>query len=489
MGPITMHSVQDRTWRVERYERPATLHEALLLVNHHQERGRVIAGGTDLLLEMQRNVRGVDVLIDLSAIEGLADIEEDDGLISLGPLTTHRDVVASELIRNLGLPLAQASLEVGSAQLRNRATVVGNVVTASPANDTISALLALDATVKLASVDGERTIALGDFYLGVRKTVMAPNEIVTGISFPSLTEQDSGIFAKVGLRSAQAISVVHVAIVVSRSGGLVTNAKIALGSVAPTVVLAESGRDLVGKTLTPETIASCAASTAAEINPITDGRATADYRSHVTEVAVRRMLHAIVSGTERSAWPMRVTTLDAGSPNRQTMAMSTGRADAVTVNLNGVTTTGGGSTSSTLLDWIRENGTDTDGSALTGTKEGCAEGECGACTVHLDGRAVLACLVPAAAAYGASVITVEGLSDPIDLAIQETFVRLGAVQCGYCTPGFVMCASSLVAEHGGMTADEIRDGLSGNICRCTGYESLVQSLTEVSPTSSHRGDR
>ena len=127
----------------------------------------------------------------------------------------------------------------------------------------------------------------------------------------------------------------------------------------------------------------------------------------------------------------------------------------------------------TLLDTLR------DEVGLTGTKEGCAEGECGACTVHMDGRAVLACLVPAAAADGCSVTTVEGLDSEVDQAIQERFVKLGAVQCGFCTPGFVMCASALVAEHGDMSPAEIRDGLSGNICRCTGYESIVESLLEL----------
>jgi xanthine dehydrogenase iron-sulfur cluster and FAD-binding subunit A len=481
-----MHEVQDRAWAVDRYERPGSLDDALALVDQHKENARIIAGGTDLLLELQRKVRGVEMLIDLSAIPHLGDIGQNDGHITLGPLVTHKDVVASEIIVTAGLPLAQACLEVGSAQLRNRATVVGNVVTASPANDTISALLALNATVNLASVHGVRSIALQDFYTGVRRTVMAPNEIVTGISFPQLMAGSRGIFAKVGLRSAQAISVVHGAIAVSEANGTITDARIALGSVAPVVVLVDAAQMLVGKPLTAEVISACAEAAAAEVTPISDGRATAEYRSHMVRVAVSRMLGSLSDGTERSLWPRRVTTLDTGKSAVSPPAISIGQADTVQITINGAAVSGPGRCDTSLLDWIRENATGADGAALTGTKEGCAEGECGACTVHMDGKAVLACLVAAPAASGASITTIEGLDSDRDIAIQDAFVDLGAVQCGYCTPGFVMSASSLVAEHDHLAPHEIRDGLSGNICRCTGYESLVESLVRVTHSRGQR---
>lgn len=483
-----MHEVQDRTWAVDRYERPATLEDALALMDEHKGTARIIAGGTDLLLELQRKVRSVGTLIDLSAVPNLSDISQAEGHISLGSLVTHKDVVASGLIVGAGLPLAQASLEVGSAQLRNRATIVGNIVTASPANDTISALLALGSTVHLASVGGQRSIALHNFYTGVRTTVMEPNEIVTGISFPELAIGDRGIFAKIGLRSAQAISVVHGAAVISESDGAVTEARIALGSVAPVVVLVEAARLLVGKPLTPELMAACAEAAADEVTPISDGRATAEYRSSMVQVAVERMLRSLHDGTERSMWPRRVTTLDTGTQRPTPGPISVGGADTVHITVNGISVSGSGRCDTTLLDWIRQNATATDGTALTGTKEGCAEGECGACTVHMDGKAVLACLVAAPAASGTTITTVEGLGSTQDIAIQNAFVDLGAVQCGYCTPGFVMAASSLVSEHDHLASDEIRDGLSGNICRCTGYESLVESLVRVTKNTPQAGE-
>ena len=135
-----MHEVQLAAHRAERYERPRDLAEALELLAEYGASARVMAGGTDLLLEMQRRVRtDFTVLVDVTGIVGLNTVVETDGKIEIGPLVTHNQAVASPLITAAAFPLAQACAEVGSPQLRNRSTIAGNVVTASPANDTISA--------------------------------------------------------------------------------------------------------------------------------------------------------------------------------------------------------------------------------------------------------------------------------------------------------------------------------------------------------------
>ena len=254
---MQLHQVQSPPTRVPRYVAPTSLEAALDLLAQHGERARAIAGGTDLLVELDRGAHtGVDVLVDLSRIAGLDAITVDTsaahsngvgaGVIHLGALTTHSQVVESAACLELALPLAQACWEVGSPQLRNRATVAGNVITASPANDTISALLAIGADVHVASSTTRRTLPIGEFITGFRSTALAADELVTGISVPALGSDQRGVYVKAGLRRAQAISVVHLTAIVTLDGDLVTDAVIALGSVAPTVVLVPGLAELLG---------------------------------------------------------------------------------------------------------------------------------------------------------------------------------------------------------------------------------------------------
>lgn len=474
-----MHEVQQAPHRSARYERPADLAEALELLADLGTNARVLAGGTDLLLEMQRRQRtDFSVLVDITGVGGLNRIFVEGEKIHVGPLVTHAQAVASQTIVESALPLAQACWEVGSPQLRNRSTIAGNLVTASPANDTISALWALNASVELSSMRGIRTVPLREFYLGVRKTVMEPDELVTNVSFPAMSEDASGVFVKLGLRKAQAISVVHAAIVVHRNGeGDVTAASIALGSVAPTIVSASAAEEsLLGKPLGAETIATAAAAAAAEVEPIDDLRATADYRSATVEVVVARGLGAIAAGTAMAEWPESPVLLGPshGIFNGGGAVDTVEPGDTIAMRVNGDSISGASSPELTLLDWLRRQG-------LTGSKEGCAEGECGACTVWLDGAAVMSCLVAAPAAAGGTVLTIEGLApDPQRLhPVQREFIDHGAVQCGFCIPGILMAAAKLLEDVAEPTRHDVARALSGNLCRCTGYYKIIDAVLDA----------
>lgn len=472
------------------YYNVTSIDQAVQLLSERGEQARIVAGATDLILELERGVRkGIDTLIDLTRVPGLDRIVMDeDEIIHLGPLVTHNHCAASKLIQERAFPLAQAAWEVGAPQIRNRGTVAGNLITASPANDTITPLMALGARLTLKSVRGERVVALQDFYTGVRRTVMQPDEILVDISFPAMKINQRGAFIKLGLRRAQAISVVNAAAVLTLeegngSGSATTRAGqvvITLGSVAPTIIHAKKAETyLTGRDLGEVTVNHAAELAMEDASPISDVRGSAAYRKEMVKVCVRRALMAIASHEEMANFPARpvllwgteysgeAPVLESPSEHRQGTLIET--------RINGKAYTFESGYEKTLLHLLR------DEAGLIGTKEGCAEGECGACTVFLDGVAVMSCLVPAARAHNAEIVTIEGLATGGQLhPVQQSFIEEGAVQCGYCTPGFLMSAAKLLEERPHPTHEEIQQAITGNLCRCTGYYKIVRAIERAS---------
>jgi len=466
-----------------KYINASNIEEVVNVLKEQGERSRIVAGGTDLILELERGVRkGINTLIDVTRIPQLDQItiDEDDN-IHLGPLVTHNHCVASKLIRERAYPLARAAWEVGAPQIRNRGTVAGNLITASPANDTITPLMALGASVTLQSAKGKRTIPLKDFYTGVRKTVMQPDEMLVDISFPAMrSATQRGTFIKLALRRAQAISVINVAVILDLDADIVRSASITLGAVSPTIIHASEAEEyLAGKHLTDDTIEEAARLTMNASKPIDDIRGSAAYRREMVRVCTKRGLRSLLNGEEQAGMPEDAVLLwGTKESDGGIQSAHESPSNPIETTINGKKYSFKKGYDKTLLRLLREEG------ELTGTKEGCAEGECGACTVFLDGKAVMACLVPAPRAHGAEIITVEGLVNNSNLhPVQEAFIQDGAVQCGYCTPGFIMSAAKLLEEKHAPTRNEIEQAITGNLCRCTGYYKIVQAIETASKNS------
>jgi carbon-monoxide dehydrogenase medium subunit len=464
----------------QHYFQPSGLQEALTLLRDHPT-ARLVAGGTDVLVELQRGIKPTGTLIDITLLRDLKYVRLEDGVLRLGALATHNDVLSSRECIERGLPLAQASIEVGAPQIRARATVVGNLVTASPANDTISALMVLGAEVTLVSLGGKRVVPLSEFYLGVRRTVLQPGEMVREISFRALGDNQRGMWSRLGLRRAQAISVIHTGLVLTFDGDTVSEARITLGSVAPTIVRARQAEEFLrGKRLDTEVCAEAGRLACQDVRPISDLRGSAEYRLATLAALVAECLRRLASGGEREGFPGRPVLLSTGHKRHA----GTQFEGAIEATVNGQHYRLEGAQHKSLLDALREN------AGLTGTKEGCAEGECGACTVWIDGQAAMSCLVPAPQAHNAEVITIEGLADraPGDglHPLQQAFIDHAAVQCGFCIPGMIMAGAKLLDEREQPSLEEAQVAISGNICRCTGYRKILDAMLAAANEMSGR---
>lgn len=462
-----------------KYYNVTSIENALEILDQYKDKAKLVAGATDLIIEFKKGMRkNVEALVDISRIKDLNKITlDEDQNIHLGPLVTHNDCAALKLIQERAKPLAQAAWEVGSPQIRNRGTIAGNLVTASPANDTITPLVALDAKLIIQSVRSSRVVSLSDFYTGVRRTILEPNEMIVDIFFPALLPTQKSAFIKFALRRAQAISLVNVAVICEIIDTKVKNAKIALGAVAPTIIrVTDAENYLLEKELSEEVIINAAKLAQKAAKPITDVRGSASYRKTMVKVVTKRALSSLVGLYKLDEMPVEPVILD-NHIHEDTLEIDSKHnleQDRIVTTINGKQYIFDNCQDKTLLDLLRED------AKLIGSKEGCAEGECGACTVFLDGKAVMSCLVPSARAHQASIVTIEGVSNNgVKHSVQEFFIQEGAVQCGYCTPGFVMSAVKLLEEKPTPSQLEIKQAISGNLCRCTGYYKIISAIEKA----------
>lgn len=272
---------------------PSTIRQALLAKSKRNV--TAIAGGTDILVKLYDILdRPHPKLLVLDGLQSLKKIALKKNQISIGPLATFNDIEQSRILRVHALQLVQAASLAGSVQIRNRATIGGNIANGSPAGDLIPPLYSLNATLELSSIKGKRRVAIEKFFTGPGKTIIKSNELITSINFKMTPSY--GFFVRLATRQALAISKVSVAGRILIKDQIVSDVCIALGAVAPTVIRAcETEEYLIGNELNDNIICSAAEMAKNEARPIDDLRSTAEYRREMVAVLLRRVLNQVAS--------------------------------------------------------------------------------------------------------------------------------------------------------------------------------------------------
>jgi aerobic carbon-monoxide dehydrogenase medium subunit len=291
-----------RTEPFEFYQ-PTTLAEASRLLRDNGPGGRFLAGGTDLVIAMKEKGLLPKYIVDLKRVPGLSGIRENnDGTMTIGALTTMYAIETSPVIRKKYPFLAQSAAEVGSIQIRNRATVGGNMANATPSADVAPALIALNAVAKIAGAAGERTLPLEEFFRGPGQNAMSVDEILTEITIPKTSPQLVGEYIKFSPRDMMDLAYIGVAVAYNlASDKKCTAVRIVLGAVAPTPIRAKNSEALLeGNVLSEELATQVGDEAARESKPISDVRSSADYRRAMVGVMTKRALLNAAAGPANS---------------------------------------------------------------------------------------------------------------------------------------------------------------------------------------------
>ena len=470
------------------YLEPTSLKEAINLLSRYGDRARVLAGGTDLIVQMKMERLAPEYVISIRNIPGLDGISVRDSGLYIGARTSIHTIRNAPQIQTNCPALAEACASFSTMQIQMMGTIGGNLCNASPASDSAPALIAFGAEAVIQGPDGERRLPLEEFFLGPGNPALQKGELLLGITLPHPRPGTGSAFLKITRVTAD-IAKVNAAVMLVRDGHRITDCRLVFGSVAPTPVRAKEAETLlIGQVFSSNLAAEAARVASEEVAPIDDVRSTAWYRRNIVHVLCYDGLNtAWERASERGSGGAGSREQEAGSRgqdfthhvsritqhvSRNTHHVSRNTYHDIDLTVNGTRHRLRVAPNELLLNVLRER------LQLTGSKYGCGIGECGACTVQMNGQPVLSCLVLAISADGSDIVTVEGLQGPggeLD-PLQESFIEHAAFQCGYCTPGMLMTAKSLLQENPCPTEEEVRDYLKGNLCRCTGYASIVRAV-------------
>lgn len=277
-------------WAGFEYFKPATLEEACSLLAKYGSEAVIFAGGTDLLVSMRAGGIRPKYLIDIKGIQELSRIKLENGRLTVGVAVTVNALARSDVVKKEFNILIEAAKLFASAQIRNRATIGGNLCRASPSSDMVPPLLVLDAMLTAVSTKGERNISVKDFFIGPEKTCLEQGELLKDIQVQTPPKDMGTAFLKIR-RTGVDLAVVNVAVALVVGENKFKDVRIALGAVAPTPMRAyKAEAQLKGEVCTDENIDRAAETASGETNPITDVRSTAEYRREVSKVLVKRAI-------------------------------------------------------------------------------------------------------------------------------------------------------------------------------------------------------
>ncbi len=470
------------------YVRPGTVAEVLALLAQHGEDARVIAGGQSLGAMLNMRLVTPKLLVDINALSDLATIKSQDNAIIAGAIVRQSDALTDPQIRAQLSLLAQALQCVGHYQTRNRGTLGGSVAHADPSAEIPLVLATLGGEVELASKRGRRRVPAVQFFQSALVTARRPDELITSLRWPARRPGQRFSFTEVAVRSGDYAIVAVACVIDLNEDGTARSVRLGFGgtSEAPQIIDVPALNNRLDAKLT-QTIGLDAA---ARIQCRGDLLGSAAYRRQLAGVLATRVIaSALHSGphpeehahsSARASRRMAKVEGPSMRPSFETPGQrpgSSGRGrengrTTITFTLNGRPLSVQAEPRMQVADLLRH--------ALhqTGTHVGCEHGICGACTILLDGRAVRSCLLFAAQIDGTSIVTVEGLAQPDGELndLQRSFRRHHALQCGFCTAGILVSATQFLTEHPNPSEPEVREMLSGHLCRCTGYVPIVDAI-------------
>ncbi|GAB6945847.1 FAD binding domain-containing protein [Vulcanisaeta sp. JCM 14467] len=450
-----------------KYVRASTIDEALKLLNEYGGDAKVLAGGMSLMPMLKLRMTEVKYLVDILGINDLRYVRVDGNYLRIGALVTHNDVAMNRLINDHAKILSESAWHIADIQVRNLGTIGGSIAHADPAANYYPVLIALDAEVVIKGADTERAVKVSDLYKGPYFTDLRPSEIITEVRIPLNGFRGVYEFFR---RGGAAFPSVIVAVTYQERDGVIVDSRIVIGAVYPEPVLVSGHLNGLGVKEVGVKASDIVNSIFSSIDtkPLEDTHAPGDYKVRVARNLLTKALTEIASG---SIQYIKATTKDELIKWEFRDGVEyVGDLVRVRVNVNGQWIEDLVEPRLLLLDFLRRHG-------FREVRRGCDEGKCGACTVLVDGRAVKSCMVPVVRVSGHSVTTVRGLSKGMELhPIQRAFLEEYAMQCGYCTHGFMMVTHDYLTNIDPTANDEILKLSIKNICRCTGYMNIIKAI-------------